>query len=82
MNEDERATYDAARDIPDDGNDGYVVDHEIDINDVLDGTIQLDFSHAGGEFQHIMEEELHQQNLYVFSPITICLFTFLPGIAV
>ncbi|KAF8237586.1 hypothetical protein L208DRAFT_1246508 [Tricholoma matsutake] len=33
----------------------------MDINNVLDGTAGLDFSHAGGEFQHIMEEELHQQ---------------------
>ena len=34
----------------------------MDINDILDGTAQLDVSHAGGEFQQIMEEELHQQS--------------------
>jgi hypothetical protein len=67
MNEVERAEYDAARDIPEDQGDGYETDHEMDINDVLDGTTRLDFSHAGGEFQHIMEEELHQQSSYVSS---------------
>ena len=67
MNEVERAEYDAARDIPEDEGDGYETDHEIDINDVLDGTTGLDFSHAGGEFQQIMEEELQQQGRYVSS---------------
>jgi hypothetical protein len=70
MNDEQRASYDAARDIPD---DGYVTEHEpMDINDVLDGTAQLDISHAGGEFQHIMEEELHQQTQYAYSPIIFC----------
>jgi hypothetical protein len=69
MNDEQRASYDAVRDIPED-DDGYVTDHEpMDINDVLDGTAQLDLSHAGGEFQHIMEEELHQQNRYSYSHI-------------
>ena len=60
MSEDQRAIYDAARDIPENEDDGYVTDHEMDINDVLDGRTRLDFSHAGGEFQHIMEEKLHR----------------------
>jgi hypothetical protein len=61
MDEDERTNYDATWDIPEDENDGYVTENKIDINDVLDGVTRLDFSHAGREFQHIMEEELHKQ---------------------
>ncbi|KAF8518833.1 hypothetical protein BU17DRAFT_48296 [Hysterangium stoloniferum] len=34
----------------------------MDVNNVLDGTAQLNVSHAGGEFQQIMEAELHQQS--------------------
>jgi hypothetical protein len=61
MNEEERMAYDAARDVPED--DGYVTEGEaMDINDVLDGTAELNVSHTGGEFQHILEEELHQQS--------------------
>jgi hypothetical protein len=53
MNEEERMAYNAARDIPED--DGYVTEVEpMDINDVLDGKVELNFSHAGGEFQHIV----------------------------
>jgi len=54
----------------------YVTENKININDVLDGVTQLDFSHAGGEFQHIMEEELHKQTWYIFSPSLFCQFTF------
>ena len=65
MNDEERIAYDAARDIPE--GDGYVTDDEpMNINDVLDGTTQLNASHAGGEFQQIMEEELRQQSRYVY----------------
>jgi hypothetical protein len=77
MDEDQRAIYDAARDIPEVPNDGYVTDNEMDINDVLDGTTRIDLSHAGGEFQHILEEELRQKTSYVCSHLMICLFTFL-----
>jgi hypothetical protein len=66
MTEGDRLAYDAARDVPED--DGYVTEEPMDINDVLDGTAGLDFSHAGGEFQHIMEEELRQQSRYVYYP--------------
>lgn len=65
MDVDERAAYDAARDIAENEDDGYVTDNEMDINDVLDGTTRMDFSHAGGEFQHIIEEELLQKTSYV-----------------
>ena len=61
MDEDEHAAYNAARDIPEDENDGFVTEDEMDFNDVLDGTTRMDFSHAGGEFQHILEEELKQK---------------------
>jgi hypothetical protein len=55
MNEEEHLAYDAACDIPD---DGYVDEGgPMDINDVLDGTMTLNLSHAGGEFQNIIEEE-------------------------
>ena len=77
MDDEQSASYKAAWDIPD-NNDGYVTEHElIDINDVLDGTAQLDFSHAGGEFWHIMEEELHQQTQYAYSSITFCFLLML-----
>ena len=72
MDEDEHANYNGAWDIFEDKDDGYVTKNEIDINDVLDGVTQLDFSHAGREFQHIMEEELHKQTQYIFSPSLFC----------
>ncbi len=60
MNEEECVAYNAAQDIPEAEDDGYTTDYEpMDIGDVLDGTVQLDVSHAGGEFQQIIEEELH-----------------------
>jgi hypothetical protein len=62
MNEEERMAYDAARDIPEDEDDGYVTEDEpMNIMDILDGTAELNLSHAGGEFQHIVEDELYQQ---------------------
>lgn len=64
MNEEERMAYDAARDIPED--DGYITEDEpMNIHDVLNGNAELDLSHAGGEFQLILEEELYQQRSYV-----------------
>ena len=67
MDEDEHAIFDAARDIPDNDDDGYVTENEININDVIDGTTQIDLSHAGGEFQHIIEEEILKKTSYVYS---------------
>lgn len=62
MSEEDCITYDLVWDIPED-NDGYMTDcGPMDINNILDGTTQLNVSHAGGEFQQIMEEELHQQS--------------------
>jgi hypothetical protein len=76
MNEDERMAYNAARDIPE--GDGYVTEDEpMDINDILYGTAELNSSHAGGEFQHIVEEELYQQSSYVFSYYVWALFHFI-----
>lgn len=62
MNEEECMAYNAVWDIPE--GDGYVTEGKaMDINDILDETAELNFSHTGGEFQHIVEEELHQQSL-------------------
>ena len=67
MNEEERIAYNTAQDIPEAEDDGYTTDYKpMDITNVLDGTAQLDVSHAGGEFWQIMEEELHQQSRYSF----------------
>ena len=44
------------------------------IKDILDGTAELNLSHAGGEFQLIMEEELYQQHSYDFSLIMFVLY--------
>jgi hypothetical protein len=71
MNEEERIAYDAAWDLPQDN--GYITDDEpMNINHVLDGTIQLDVSYAGGEFQQIMEEELRKQSRYVYHVVIVC----------
>lgn len=74
LNEEDLIAFNAARDIPEDNDDGYITEPEpMDMNDVLDGTTELNFSHAGGEFQDIMEEELRKQTRYFF----LCsLFTF------
>lgn len=83
MNEDECTVYNAAQDIPEDWNDGYVIKNKMDINDVLNGMTQMEFSHVGKEFQHIIEEELHKKASYIYySLLKICLFTFLIGIIV
>ena len=65
MTKEDLAAYNIAHDIPED-DDGYVTDSELmDINNVLDGNVLLDLSHTGGEFQQIMEKELHHQTWYV-----------------
>lgn len=63
MSEDDLAAYNRAwQDISEVVDDGFITDNEpMDINTVLDGYAELNFSHAGGEFQNIMEEELHHQ---------------------
>jgi hypothetical protein len=82
MDEDERAAFEAARDMPEDDNDGYVTENEINFNDVLDGTTLIDLSHAGGEFQDIIDEELFKKTSYVYFLLIIYLFTFLTGVIV
>lgn len=82
MDEDERAAFDAARDIPENHDDDFVTDDEIDINDVLDGRTQIDLSHAGGEFQDIIDEELQKTSSYVYPSLLNYLFTFLTGVVV
>ena len=63
MSEDDLAAYNRAwQDIPEVTDDGYITEDEpMDINTVLDGYAELNLSHAGGEFQDIMEEELYHQ---------------------
>ena len=74
LNDEDRAAYNAAQDVPED--DDFVTEPELmDINDVLDGTAELNFSHAGGEFQDIMEEELRQKTRYAFA---LSLHSYLP----
>ena len=67
IDEDEHAIFNAARDIPNNDNDGYVTENEININDVINGTTQIDLSHAGGQFQHIIEEEILKKTSYMYS---------------
>jgi hypothetical protein len=55
MNEEERQAFEIARDIPDYGTDNSLL---MNIDDVLDGSMHMNLSHAGGEFQHILEEGL------------------------
>jgi hypothetical protein len=76
MNEDERASYNAAWDIPEDENDGYVTDNEIDINNILDGTTRLDFSHAGGNSSTSWRKNcISKAGMYSHFR-SFCLFTF------
>jgi hypothetical protein len=59
MNNEERQAFEKARDIPDS-----ICDNDYDqlmtIDDVLDGSMPMGLSHAGGEFQQILEEGLTQ----------------------
>jgi hypothetical protein len=69
MSEDDLTAYNNAQDIPEIVDDGYVTEEDsnpMDINTVLDGFRELNFSHAGGEFQDIMEAELHNQQRCFF----------------
>ncbi|KAG6836532.1 hypothetical protein H0H93_007016 [Arthromyces matolae] len=54
----EREVLNAIRDLPDydDMNDDD--DNLVNATQILDGTLQMDISHAGGEFQELMEEDL------------------------
>jgi hypothetical protein len=62
MSEDDLAAYNKERDIPEKEVDGYVTeDDPMDINTIFDGYTDLNVSHAGGEFQDIMEVELRLQ---------------------
>jgi hypothetical protein len=71
MSEVDCDAYNAVREIPEDGDDSYVTDDDaMNINDVLDGTVEVDLSHAGGKFQQLMEDALHQESWYVYSPTT------------
>ena len=59
MNNEERQAFEKVRDIPDSiyDNDN---DQLMNIEDVLDGSMRMGLSHAGGEFQQILEDGLTQ----------------------
>lgn len=67
MDNKERQAFEDARDIPDStyDNDNDLLMNNID--DILDGSARLDVSHAGGEFQQILEEGLpeHRYGLFI-----------------
>jgi hypothetical protein len=60
MDEDERRAFDRLRDIPDNIPDN-MGDCPIDIDNVLDGSTRIDISHAGGEFQQMLEEDVRKE---------------------
>jgi hypothetical protein len=57
MDNEEQQAFESARDIPDINNDNDN-DSMLNIGDILDGSMCIDLSHAGGEFQQILEEGL------------------------
>jgi Txe/YoeB family toxin of Txe-Axe toxin-antitoxin module len=62
MNNEERQNFEKARDIPDRGLDND--SNLMNIDDILDGSTIMGLSHAGGEFQQILEEDLLTENQY------------------
>ena len=72
MDEFKRRAIEALQDIPDDASqpDG------LDIGDILDGSTPLDLSHAGGEFNQILEDGLRSERRCV--SFVLCLpYSFL-----
>ena len=63
MDNDERQVFESARDIPDDihDNDSSLL---MNIDDILDGSVTMGFSHAGREFQQILEDDLQTEHRY------------------
>jgi hypothetical protein len=70
MDEYQDCAIEASQDIPDDASkpDG------LDISDILDGSTPLNLSHAGGEFNQILEEGLHSEQQCVFSSLFALFF--------
>ena len=58
MSEEERRAFEGLRDLlePQDHDDQF-----IDIDDVIDGNAAFNISHAGGEFQEILEDFQSQE---------------------
>ena len=55
MDKEEREAFENARDIPQYNDDGNFL---MNIDEVLDGSTIMGLSHAGGEFQQILEGDL------------------------
>lgn len=59
MDEDQRLAFEAMRDIPNYEHDATA--NEDSISHLMDGTLPFDLSHAGGEFQQILEDGLDSE---------------------
>ncbi|KAF8181741.1 hypothetical protein K438DRAFT_2169043 [Mycena galopus ATCC 62051] len=61
MSEEHLEAFRALREVPEDRS-GEIDDHEeLGIGDVLDGTVQMDFSHAGGEFIETLQDGIEAE---------------------
>jgi len=67
MDESSRRALEALRDIPDEASDSEGAG--LGINDILNGSTPVDFSHTGGEFNQILENDLRTEQRCAF-----CLF--------
>ena len=65
MDEFKRRAMESLRDIPEDESE--LCGLGSDIGNILDGSVPLDLSHAGGEFNQILEEDLRTEQPYVSS---------------
>lgn len=70
MDKEERQAFEDARDIPD-SNHNNSNDLLMNIDDILDGSTRMDFSHAGGEFQQILEGLPERRyGLFIYKQLT------------
>ena len=74
MDEFKCRAIEALQDIPEDDSELYVLSS--DISNILEGSIPLDLSHAGGEFNQLLEEDLCSEQLCVRSFLFACSFIF------
>jgi hypothetical protein len=64
MDESSRRALEALQDIPDKASDSEGAG--LGIDDILDGSTPIDFSHTGGEFNQILENDLRTERRCVF----------------
>ena len=74
MDEFKCCAIEALQDIPEDDSELYGLSS--DIGNILEGPIPLDLSHAGGEFNQLLEEDLHSEQLCIRSFLFACSFIF------